>query len=42
MGAPGRISWEKGLDRLIAALPLSPTARLVVAGDDADGLAGGM
>jgi len=33
----GRISWEKGLDRLIAALPLAPAARLVIAGDDADG-----
>jgi glycosyltransferase involved in cell wall biosynthesis len=35
----GRISWEKGLDRLIAALPQTPTARLVVAGDAADGYA---
>ena len=35
--ALGRISWEKGLDRLIAALPLAPEARLVIAGDDADG-----
>lgn len=33
----GRISWEKGLDRLIAALPLAPAARVVLAGDDADG-----
>lgn len=33
----GRLSWEKGLDRLLAALPLAPTARLVIAGDDADG-----
>ena len=33
----GRISWEKGLDRLIAALPQAPAARLVVAGDDAGG-----
>jgi glycosyltransferase involved in cell wall biosynthesis len=38
-GAPpvlafGRISWEKGLDRLIAALPLAPTARVVIAGGD--------
>jgi glycosyltransferase involved in cell wall biosynthesis len=33
----GRISWEKGLDRLLAALPLAPTVRLVIAGDDADG-----
>lgn len=37
--ALGRISWEKGLDRLIAALPLAPDARLVIAGDDADGQA---
>lgn len=35
----GRISWEKGLDRLIAALPQTPMARVVVAGDDADGSA---
>jgi glycosyltransferase involved in cell wall biosynthesis len=33
----GRISWEKGLDRLIAALPLVPKARAVIAGDDAGG-----
>ena len=32
----GRISWEKGLDRLLAALPLVPGARLVIAGDSAD------
>jgi glycosyltransferase involved in cell wall biosynthesis len=30
----GRIVWKKGLDRLIAALPMAPTARLVLAGDD--------
>jgi glycosyltransferase involved in cell wall biosynthesis len=30
----GRIVWKKGLDRLIAALPQTPTARLVIAGDD--------
>ncbi len=35
----GRISWEKGLDRLVAALPLAPAARVVIAGDDADRLA---
>lgn len=35
----GRISWEKALDRLIAALPQAPAARLVLAGDDADGYA---
>jgi glycosyltransferase involved in cell wall biosynthesis len=38
-GAPavlafGRISWEKGLDRLIAALPLVPMARVIIAGGD--------
>lgn len=37
--ALGRISWEKGFDRLIAALPSAPHARLVIAGNDADGLA---
>jgi len=35
----GRISWEKALDRLIAALPQAPGARVVLAGDDADGYA---
>ena len=33
----GRISWEKGLDRLIAALSRAPAVRAVIAGDDADG-----
>jgi glycosyltransferase involved in cell wall biosynthesis len=33
----GRINWEKGLDRLIGALPASPTARVVIAGDDREG-----
>jgi glycosyltransferase involved in cell wall biosynthesis len=38
-GAPavlalGRISWEKGLDRLIAALRLVPDARAIIAGGD--------
>lgn len=33
----GRISWEKGLDRLIAALGYAPSVRAVIAGDDADG-----
>jgi glycosyltransferase involved in cell wall biosynthesis len=32
----GRLSWEKGLDRLIAALPQVPSARVVLAGDDSD------
>jgi glycosyltransferase involved in cell wall biosynthesis len=35
----GRISWEKGLDRLIAALPHAPQARVVLAGDDSAGQA---
>lgn len=35
--ALGRISWEKGLDRLLAALPDVPEARVVIAGGDADG-----
>ena len=47
-GAPsvlafGRISWEKGLDRLIAALPLLAAARVIIAGGDggqAEALAG--
>ena len=33
----GRINWEKGLDRLIAALPHATSARVVVAGDDEEG-----
>src|SRR5262249_6867280 len=37
--ALGRISWEKGLDRLIAALPEAPAARIVVAGGDSAGQA---
>ncbi len=37
--ALGRISWEKGLDRLIRALPKAPTVRVVIAGGDADGQA---
>lgn len=37
--ALGRISWEKGLDRLLAALPQAPAARVVIAGADADGQA---
>lgn len=35
----GRLSWEKALDRLVAALPMAPAARVVLAGDDADGYA---
>ncbi len=30
----GRLSWEKGLDRVIAALPEAPVVRAVMAGDD--------
>lgn len=33
----GRLSWEKGLDRVIAALVEAPDVRAVMAGDDADG-----
>ncbi len=35
----GRINWEKGLDRLIAALVEATSVRIVIAGDDASGLA---
>lgn len=35
--ALGRINWEKGLDRLIRALPAAPAARIVIAGDDREG-----
>ena len=34
----GRISWKKGLERLIAAMPLIPDCRLVIAGNDEEGL----
>ncbi len=37
--ALGRISWEKALDRLIAAVALVPQARLLIVGNDADGQA---
>ena len=33
----GRISWKKGLDRLIRALHAVPSVRLVVAGNDEEG-----
>jgi glycosyltransferase involved in cell wall biosynthesis len=33
----GRVNWKKGLDRLIAAMPCAPGARLVVAGNDEEG-----
>ncbi|MCA0303460.1 MAG: glycosyltransferase [Proteobacteria bacterium] len=35
----GRLSWEKGLDRLIDALPFAPSVRAVLAGESADGYA---
>jgi len=35
----GRISWEKGLDRLVDALPHAPSVRAVLAGDSAAGYA---
>lgn len=34
----GRINWKKGLERLIAALSLIPECRLVIAGNDEEGL----
>lgn len=40
--ALGRISWKKGLDRLLAALPSLPEMRLVIAGDDDEGEAAGL
>jgi glycosyltransferase involved in cell wall biosynthesis len=33
----GRISWKKGLDRLVSALTAAPGATLVVAGNDDEG-----
>jgi glycosyltransferase involved in cell wall biosynthesis len=30
----GRISWKKGIDRLIRAMPRVPTAELIIAGND--------
>ena len=34
----GRINWKKGLDRLLAAMPHVSQLRLVIAGNDDDGL----
>lgn len=34
----GRLSWKKGLDRLIPALRHAPRLRLIVAGNDEEGL----
>lgn len=34
----GRITWKKGLDRAIEALPALPGARLVIAGNDEESL----
>jgi glycosyltransferase involved in cell wall biosynthesis len=36
--ALGRVSWKKGLDRLIEALASVPGARLAIAGNDEEGL----
>ncbi|MEO8681606.1 MAG: glycosyltransferase [Vicinamibacterales bacterium] len=33
----GRVSWKKGLDRLVASLPFAPGLTLVIAGNDEDG-----
>ncbi|HEX5760594.1 MAG TPA: glycosyltransferase [Thermoanaerobaculia bacterium] len=33
----GRVSWKKGLDRLVAALPHAPGAVLAIAGNDEEG-----
>jgi glycosyltransferase involved in cell wall biosynthesis len=35
----GRISWKKGLDRLVLAMSDLPNARALIAGHDEDGLA---
>jgi glycosyltransferase involved in cell wall biosynthesis len=35
----GRINWEKGLDRLVAASAHAVTGRVVIAGDDEEGYA---
>ncbi|HXG59031.1 MAG TPA: glycosyltransferase [Thermoanaerobaculia bacterium] len=34
----GRITWKKGIDRIITALPMIPGARLIVAGNDDESL----
>ncbi len=34
----GRVSWKKGIDRLLRALPSVPEATLAVAGNDEEGL----
>jgi glycosyltransferase involved in cell wall biosynthesis len=34
----GRVSWKKGLDRVIAALPSLPDVRFVIAGNDDESL----
>jgi glycosyltransferase involved in cell wall biosynthesis len=36
----GRISWKKGLDRLVDALPMTPRTQVVVAGNDDEGYTG--
>jgi glycosyltransferase involved in cell wall biosynthesis len=34
----GRVSWKKGLDRVIDALPSMPEVRFIIAGNDEEGL----
>jgi glycosyltransferase involved in cell wall biosynthesis len=34
----GRVNWKKGLDRVIDALPSLPAVRLLIAGNDEEGL----
>jgi glycosyltransferase involved in cell wall biosynthesis len=34
----GRVNWKKGLDRVIDALPALPDVRLLIAGNDEEGL----
>ena len=38
----GRVSWKKGIDRLIRALPRIPGACLAIAGNDEEGLRPGL
>jgi glycosyltransferase involved in cell wall biosynthesis len=38
----GRITWKKGLDRLLRALALCPEVNLAVAGNDEESLQGGL
>jgi glycosyltransferase involved in cell wall biosynthesis len=38
----GRLSWKKGLDRLVEALPHAPRATLAIAGGDEEGMGPGL